>query len=127
MTQINIEPILDSVRLIIARAELTTGCWKRYARTEAEDRDAMPNPYGCADAINLLSTLGDMPRDEQWRSSAVHQLQNMQGEDGLFHDFTQLCISQAKAPRSGKRLTFSGCGMKLTPKPGCGGKDASAP
>jgi hypothetical protein len=88
MNTIDLDPFLDQVRAIVGRAELAPGLWKRYACTTGEDRDQGANPYGCADAINLLATLGELPRDPAWRAAAVAALHGMQADDGLFREAT---------------------------------------
>ena len=57
-----------------------------YARFTEE---ATVNPYGCADAANLLYELDDFPRDEVLRRGFVAALHSMQDpETGLFHERT---------------------------------------
>jgi hypothetical protein len=51
--------------------------------------DAIANPYGCADAANLLYVLDDFPRDEALRRGFVTALRSMQvPETGLFQEKT---------------------------------------
>lgn len=82
---IDLEPLLDRIRAIIDRARLAPGTWMRW--TPAVDRDHGMNPYGCADAINLLSTLGEAPRGAD-REAAIAALQGLQDEDGCFREAT---------------------------------------
>ncbi|MGH0036582.1 MAG: hypothetical protein ACQGVK_16265 [Myxococcota bacterium] len=52
-------------------------------------RDGSRNPYGCADAANILYTLGRMPREAAVREGFVHELRCFQDpHDGLFHEAT---------------------------------------
>lgn len=88
MDAISIQPFIDTIRAIVDRAEIAPGTWRRYTRLHGEDRDQSPNPYGCADALNLLSTINAMPRDPAIRSAAVRTLHGMQGEDGMFREAT---------------------------------------
>ena len=64
-----------------------------YARwlweLEGEDRKLGQNEYGCADAANILYTLGNFPRDTKKRLEWVDVLQGMQNpEDGLYVEGT---------------------------------------
>lgn len=79
MNTINITPIIDKIEKVVAKHKLAPGCYKRFMP------DTMPNPYGCADAANILYTIGRFPRDAFERSEFVRILGDMQSaDDGLF-------------------------------------------
>ena len=63
-----------------------------YARwIFGEGRDLGINEYGCADAANILYTVGHFPKDSERRAAEVSVLQNMQDpETGLF---SGLCVA----------------------------------
>ncbi len=68
------------------RALAEPGAYRRY-RAAAEDQK--PNPYGTADALNLLYTLNRGPLPEQLRQGFIRVLQAMQDPaSGLFHEPT---------------------------------------
>jgi hypothetical protein len=59
------------------------GAYRRFTR------DLGRNPYGCADAANILFTLGRLPRDPDVRAGWVATLQSLQDPaDGLFREPT---------------------------------------
>lgn len=62
----------------------------RRVRPEPGGRgERAPDPYGCADAANLLYTLGRMPRDAAERGACVEALRELQRpEDGLYREGT---------------------------------------
>lgn len=64
-----------------------------YARwlwqNEKQNRELGINEYGCADAANILYTIGYFPTDKEEREGFVATLQNMQDEKtGLFTEAT---------------------------------------
>jgi hypothetical protein len=82
---------LESVRRILDRHRLETpGAYARWTLPGPEGpRDGGANPYGCADAANILYTLTALPRDEEERRGFVATLQGFQDPaDGLFHEAT---------------------------------------
>jgi hypothetical protein len=65
----------------------------RYARwlwqNARGNRELGCNPYGCADAANILYTISKFPRDENERRGFVEMLRQMQDkESGLFYEKT---------------------------------------
>lgn len=82
----DLRPFIDSVAEIIKRHELSPG---QYARWTLPDQDHTPNPYGCADAANLLYTIGRFPQAPDERAAWVQALQAMQEpETGLWREST---------------------------------------
>ena len=66
------------------------GAYRRFTRPARDgDRDLELNPYGCADAANLLYTLGRLPRSPEVRAEWVSMLRSLQDpSDGLFREAT---------------------------------------
>jgi len=85
---------LESARGIVKRHGLgEPGAYARYTlpgQDEAgEPRDFALNPYGCADAANLLYTIGRFPREPAERARWVATLRGLQDpETGFFRERT---------------------------------------
>jgi hypothetical protein len=87
----DLQPLLDTVESIVARHALgPPGAYARWTRPNASGpRDLGLNPYGCADAVNLLYTLGKLPRQLEDRRAWIDALQDLQDpEDGFFREAT---------------------------------------
>ncbi len=69
----DLDPLIERCLRIVERHRL--GDVGRYARFTGE---TTPNPYGCADAANILYTLGRFPRDPGERARWVEALQSLQ-------------------------------------------------
>lgn len=63
----NIDGIINQVRVSIKRHELENGCARWLWQNKERNRDLGNNPYGCADAANLLYMIGDFSPDAVWR------------------------------------------------------------
>lgn len=84
MKSYNITPIIESFEKVVENHKLSQGSYKRFLFEETK------NPYGCADAANILYTIGSFPQDEFERAEFVRHLSDMQDkETGLFHDIKQ--------------------------------------
>jgi len=86
-----LRPFLAAVLRIVERHALgAPGDHARYTLPGPRGpRDTSSNPYGCADAANILYTVGRMPRDPSLRVGFVEVLRAFQShEDGLFHEAT---------------------------------------
>ncbi len=91
MKQYDINPIIENIRKTVERHKLGPGSYARWLWINGwADRTLEQNPYGCADAANILYTINDFPRDLEERAAFVKNLQDMQGEDGLFHEMTHV-------------------------------------
>lgn len=66
------------------------GVFCRWLWQDSEgQRDLGINPYGCADAVNILYTLCALPKNQEKRSALAQQLQRLQNpETGLFYEST---------------------------------------
>ena len=86
---IDLSGFMRNVEAIVASHELgMPGDYRRWNRS-APGRDLGRNPYGCADAANILYTIGRFPRDPAQRASWVTVMREMQDrESGLFTEAT---------------------------------------
>lgn len=79
MKELNITPIINNIAEVVENHKLAPGCYKRFPE------DDFPNPYGCADAANILYSIGRFPRERYERDEFVRILREMQDkESGLF-------------------------------------------
>ena len=91
MTRFDLRPFIAGVRGIVASHALgPPGAYRRWNwQDERKGRDLGLNPYGCADAANLLYTIGDFPADSDERQGWVRTLQGLQEpETGFFREPT---------------------------------------
>jgi len=81
---IDLRDFIDQAAAILDCACLSTGKYRRFG-----DREGEANPYGCADAANILYTIGRFPRDPSDRALWVKGLRDLQDPaDGLWHEDT---------------------------------------
>ncbi len=79
MKPTNITPIIEKIIAVVENHKLDLGAYKRFPE------DGFPNPYGCADAANILYTVGRFPKNREEREAFVRVLRGMQDEkSGLF-------------------------------------------
>ena len=85
----NIQIFIERVRYIIQKHELAPGAYARWTINDGSSRNMGINEYGCADAANILYTIGDFPKDPALRQAFISTLQGMQQPDtGLFVEAT---------------------------------------
>jgi len=86
--------IVDNIRKIVASHKLAPGKYRRWNfQNEDGTHDMEPSPYGCADAANLLYTIGDFPSDESERRAFVESICSFQNEEsGLFEESTHRAL-----------------------------------
>ncbi len=83
-----LDGFLDAAARIVERHRLGPGQYARWL-WDRDGRDLGVNPYGCADAANILYTLGRFPADEGERRAFVETMRGMQDEKtGLFTEAT---------------------------------------
>lgn len=83
METINIQPIIEKIYRNVQKRRLAPGSYARLPEGN------LPNPYGCADAANILYTIGAFPRNIEERAEFVRILGSMQNpETGLFVEDT---------------------------------------
>lgn len=86
----NIVPIINQIKKTVENHKLdNTGSYCRWLWQDADDsRKLGINEYGCADALNILYTLGEMPAESD-RSAYISTIQKMQNPvTGLFTEET---------------------------------------
>ena len=82
----NVNRLIDDIRKIVSRHQLAEGAYARYTINDGT-RDMGVNAYGCANAANILYTIGDFPRDMKERQAFIDVLRGMQDpETGLFDE-----------------------------------------
>ncbi len=82
-----IDDLVERIYACVKRHELEPGVYSRWSIVEGKDHGV--NEYGCADAANILYTIGYFPRDPEERAAAVRAMQAMQDrETGLFSEET---------------------------------------
>lgn len=87
----NIQNLVETIKDTVESHRLETeGEYARYLWQNAENSRKMGlNEYGCADAINILYTINEFPRDLSVREKHVKALQSLQDpETGLFREDT---------------------------------------
>ncbi len=86
---VDLQPWIDRVRTLVDAHRLEApGAYARW-RAAGPGRQRDLDPYGCADAANLLYTLGDLPRDPGERAGFVETLRALQDpETGLYREAT---------------------------------------
>lgn len=78
--------LLERIAQTVESHRLSEGAYARWLyKNGTHECDCAPNEYGCADAANLLYTIGAFVREPQARAKWVATLQGMQAADtGLF-------------------------------------------
>jgi hypothetical protein len=89
MVTYNIDKIVHYVLKSIDERRLAPGTYVRWhIQNSLGSRYMGINEYGCADAANMLYTLGYFPRDIEERACFVRVLQSMQKPNGCFEEAT---------------------------------------
>ena len=85
----NIDKLIYYVEKTIKEHELEPGKYARWMIRDAKgSRNLGSSEYGCADAANILYTIGKFPRNLDERVACVKELQRFQKEDGRFEEPT---------------------------------------
>ena len=86
METLNITGILESFLGVVESHKLDEGKYARWIPSVYSDnRNFGINAYGCADAANILYTLGRFPREDAERKAFINAIQGMQNpETGYF-------------------------------------------
>ena len=86
----NIDRLIGKIYDTVKSHELENGEYARWLwQNEKGDRKLGNNEYGCADAANILYTIGAFPHDLKQREACVKALQDLQNpETGLFFEGT---------------------------------------
>lgn len=94
MSTLNIDSIVNKARDIVENHRLNTGAYSRWIWQDKDGTRKMGvNEYGCADAANILYTIGDFPKVPTERAEWVKVMQSQQHpETGLFFEETHHTI-----------------------------------
>ena len=85
----NIEPIIQKIRETLEKHRIDDGAYARFLwQDEKSSRKLGANEYGCADAANILYSLGSFEKDPAVREKLVSRLRGFQHPDGLFDEGT---------------------------------------
>lgn len=86
--------IVNKARRIVARHRLAEGQYCRWLwQNEKGRRELGVNEYGCADAANILYTIGDFVREPEKRAAWVRTIQGQQDPGtGMFTEATHHTI-----------------------------------
>ena len=83
----DIRPLINEIRKSVEKHYLGNGQYCRFLWADKEGKRKLGNnEYGCADAANILYTIGDFPRDVKLREKFIANLQAFQHEDGTFDE-----------------------------------------
>lgn len=90
----NIDHLIEKIYKTVESHRLETGVYARYLwQDEKNTRKMGINEYGCADAANILYTIGAFPQDPAERACWVKAMREMQNpETGLFVEGTHHTI-----------------------------------
>ncbi len=91
----DLREFIAAVQGIVVGHELgQRGAYRRWTwRQPGQNRDLGLNPYGCADAANILYTIGCFPQDPRERQGWIATLRSLQDpESGLFREATHHAI-----------------------------------
>lgn len=83
---IDLSPFLAAALAIIDGARVEPGVYRRYSGSFGDGLG--PDPYGAADAANILYTLGRLPPTAEGRAASVAGLNALQSADGLWREET---------------------------------------
>ena len=94
MRTVNIDNLVEQIRKCVERHKIADGKYSRWLwQNEKRDRELGCNPYGCADAANILYSISQFPRDAKERRAFVDTLRSMQEKSsGMFHEKTHHTI-----------------------------------
>jgi len=89
-----LDGLIGKIHSIVNAHCLREGQYARYLWQDAKNSRKMGiNEYGCADAANILYTIGAFPRETQEREKWIAALQDMQdAESGLYYEGTHHTI-----------------------------------
>ena len=79
MNPVNLDALVSIIKKSVDDHKLSPGCYARYLwNNEKGTRLMGRNEYGCADAANILYTIGAFPTEPQERAEFIRHLQEMQ-------------------------------------------------
>ena len=83
----DLRPFIAEIKKIVDRHYLgEPGKYKQWlTQNEKNSRNLGATPYGCANAVNILYTINELPKDIKEKEAFVKVLQDFQNkENGLF-------------------------------------------
>ncbi len=91
---INLDGFVNQCAAIVERHRLKAGEYCRYLwQDEQQSRKMGVNEYGCADAANILYSIGRFPQDSAEREASIRVLHSQQDpETGVFFEGTHHTI-----------------------------------
>lgn len=94
MNPVNINNLIRIIKKSVDDHKLSSGCYARYLWNNKKGTRIMGrNEYGCADAANILYSIGAFPSDPEERAAFVRHLQEMQDpESGQYFENTHHTI-----------------------------------
>ena len=90
----NIDALVEKIAKTVESHRIEEGVYARWLwQSDKQNRVLGKNEYGCADAANILYTIGAFPREPEKRARWVAALQSMQDpQTGLFREATHHMI-----------------------------------
>ncbi|MBO4356415.1 MAG: hypothetical protein J5850_06145 [Clostridia bacterium] len=89
----NIDSLVDQIEKCVEKHRLNEGSYSRWLWDNGKGRNLGQNEYGCADAANILYTIGKFPREPEKRAEWIRVLQSMQNpETGMYREPTHHTI-----------------------------------
>ena len=85
----DLRPFMTEIKKIVERHYLgEPGKYKQWmTQNEKNSRNLGATPYGCANAVNILYTINELPKDRKEKEAFVKVLQDFQNkENGLFEN-----------------------------------------
>lgn len=115
----DINPLIQNVKRVVERHKLAPGAYARYTidgiLSNGQGRKMGVNEYGCADAANILYTIGAFPRDLEERKAWIETLQGMQDpETGLYMEGSHAHLHCTAHCLAALELFDAGCVHRLS-------------
>jgi hypothetical protein len=80
---------IDHLEGLLPKHAVGNGQYQRHQRAAGHETSGSADAYGCADAANILYTLGTLPAAGEQRSAMVESIRSFQNaESGVFYDPT---------------------------------------
>lgn len=85
----NMNPYIENCKKVVELHKVSEGAYARWLRDDGSGRNLGVSEYGCADAANILYTIGDFPTEPEERNAWICTLQNLQdSKTGMFVEAT---------------------------------------
>ncbi len=111
----NIDKLIHYIEKAVQEHRLAPGCYARWRIPDAAGRRNMgSSEYGCADAANILYSIGRFPRDTAERAASVAGLRRFQHPDGCFAEPTHHTLHTTAHCIAALELFDAGPALPLT-------------